>query len=184
MEQGMVFLVGAGPGDPLLLTERGKQCLQTADAVVYDALASASVLNLTRSDCDLIFAGKTAGLHHKKQSETNLLLVELAQQGKKVVRLKGGDPFVFGRGGEEAQMLRKHGVPFAIVPGVSSCYSVPAYAGIPVCRHFFGDVADATAQTTGELVVCRPARFAVDVVAAEDLVGALAGEDDLQGLGC
>ncbi|WP_302337587.1 uroporphyrinogen-III C-methyltransferase [uncultured Ruminococcus sp.] len=132
MEQGMVFLVGAGPGDPLLLTERGKQCLQTADAVVYDALASASVLNLTRPDCDLIFAGKTAGLHHKKQSETNLLLVELAQQGKKVVRLKGGDPFVFGRGGEEAQMLRKHGVPFAIVPGVSSCYSVPAYAGIPV----------------------------------------------------
>ena len=111
MEQGMVFLVGAGPGDPLLLTERGKQCLQTADAVVYDALASASVLNLTRPDCDLIFAGKTAGLHHKKQSETNLLLVELAQQGKKVVRLKGGDPFVFGRGGEEAQMLRKHGVP-------------------------------------------------------------------------
>ena len=132
MEQGMVFLVGAGPGDPLLLTERGKQCLQTADAVVYDALASASVLNLTRPDCDLIFAGKTAGLHHKKQSETNLLLVELAQQGKKVVRLKGGDPFVFGRGGEETQMLRKHGVPFAIVPGVSSCYSVPAYAGIPV----------------------------------------------------
>ena len=95
MEQGMVFLVGAGPGDPLLLTERGKQCLQTADAVVYDALASASVLNLTRPDCDLIFAGKTAGLHHKKQSETNLLLVELAQQGKKVVRLKGGDPSSF-----------------------------------------------------------------------------------------
>lgn len=83
MKQGTVFLVGAGPGDPLLLTERGKQCLQEADVVVYDALVSASVLNLTRQDCTLIFAGKTAGQHHKKQSETNLLLVQLAQQGKK-----------------------------------------------------------------------------------------------------
>lgn len=137
MKQGTVFLVGAGPGDPLLLTERGKQCLQEADVVVYDALVSASVLNLTRQDCTLIFAGKTAGQHHKKQSETNLLLVQLAQQGKKVVRLKGGDPFVFGRGGEEAQVLQAHGIPFVIVPGVSSCYSVPAYAGIPITHRAY-----------------------------------------------
>ena len=132
MKTGTVFLVGAGPGDPALLTEQGKACLEQADVVVYDALACSSVLNLTRPDCELIFAGKTAGNHHKKQSETNQLLAELAQQGKRVVRLKGGDPFVFGRGGEEAQVLQSLGIPFQIVSGVSSCYSVPAYAGIPV----------------------------------------------------
>lgn len=132
MKTGTVFLVGAGPGDPALLTEQGKTCLEQADVVVYDALACSSVLNLTRPDCELIFAGKTAGNHHKKQSETNQLLAELAQQGKRVVRLKGGDPFVFGRGGEEAQVLQSLGIPFQIVSGVSSCYSVPAYAGIPV----------------------------------------------------
>ena len=132
MKTGTVFLVGAGPGDPALLTEQGKACLEQADVVVYDALACSSVLNLTRPDCELIFAGKTAGNHHKKQSETNQLLAELAKQGKRVVRLKGGDPFVFGRGGEEAQVLRSLGIPFQIVSGVSSCYSVPAYAGIPV----------------------------------------------------
>ena len=101
MKTGTVFLVGAGPGDPALLTEQGKACLEQADVVVYDALACSSVLNLTRPDCKLIFAGKTAGNHHKKQSETNQLLAELAQQGKRVVRLKGGDPFVFGRGRSE-----------------------------------------------------------------------------------
>ena len=132
MKTGTVFLVGAGPGDPALLTEQGKACLKQADVVVYDALACSSVLNLTRPDCELIFAGKTAGNHHKKQSETNQLLAELAKQGKRVVRLKGGDPFVFGRGGEEAQVLQSLGIPFQIVSGVSSCYSVPAYAGIPV----------------------------------------------------
>ena len=132
MKTGTVFLVGAGPGDPALLTEQGKAWLEQADVGAYDALARSSVLNLTRPDCKLIFAGKTAGNHHKKQSETNQLLAELAQQGKRVVRLKGGDPFVFGRGGEEAQVLQSLGIPFQIVSGVSSCYSVPAYAGIPV----------------------------------------------------
>ena len=121
MKTGTVFLVGAGPGDPALLTEQGKACLKQADVVVYDALACSSVLNLTRPDCELIFAGKTAGNHHKKQSETNQLLAELAKQGKRVVRLKGGDPFVFGRGGEEAQVLQSLGIPFQIVSGVSSC---------------------------------------------------------------
>ena len=100
MKTGRVFLVGAGPGDPALLTEQGRKSLEQADAVVYDALACSSVLNLTKPDCSLIFAGKMAGNHYKKQSETNRLLVELAEQGKQVVRLKGGDPFVFGRGGE------------------------------------------------------------------------------------
>ena len=117
MKTGRVFLVGAGPGDPALLTEQGRKCLEQADAVVYDALACSSVLNLTKPDCSLIFAGKMAGNHYKKQSETNRLLVELAEQGKQVVRLKGGDPFVFGRGGEEAQVLQENGIPFSIVPG-------------------------------------------------------------------
>ena len=137
MKTGRVFLVGAGPGDPALLTEQGRKCLEQADAVVYDALACSSVLNLTKPDCSLIFAGKMAGNHYKKQSETNRLLVELAEQGKQVVRLKGGDPFVFGRGGEEAQVLQENGIPFSIVPGVSSCYSVPAYAGIPVTHRAY-----------------------------------------------
>ena len=120
MKTGTVFLVGAGPGDPALMTEQGRACLRQADAVVYDALACASVLNLTHPDCALIFAGKMAGNHHKKQSETNQLLADLARQGKQVVRLKGGDPFVFGRGGEEAQVLHAQGIPFVVVPGVSS----------------------------------------------------------------
>ena len=98
MKTGTVFLVGAGPGDPALLTGQGKTCLEQADVVVYDALACSSVLNLTRPDCELIFAGKTAGNHHKKQSETNQLLAELAQQGKRVVRLKAVTPLSLDAG--------------------------------------------------------------------------------------
>ena len=132
MKMGKVWLVGAGPGNRSLLTEKGKECLAHADVVVYDLLACPSILNGVPDGCELIFAGKQSGHHFKKQSETNLLLAELAMQGKQVVRLKGGDPFIFGRGGEEAQVLREHGVPFEIVPGVSSCYSAAAYAGIPI----------------------------------------------------
>lgn len=130
MKTGRVFLVGAGPGDPALLTEQGRKCLEQADAVVYDALACSSVLNLTKPDCSLIFAGKMAGNHYKKQSETNRLLVELAEQGKQVVRLKGGDPFVFGRGGEEAQVLQENGIPFSHCAG---CVLLLQCTGI--CRH-------------------------------------------------
>lgn len=132
MKQGKVYLLGAGPGDPELLTRKGERCLREADVIVYDALACPSVLNLAKLGCELIFAGKVAGHHYKKQYETNFLLVELAKKGKTVVRLKGGDPFIFGRGGEEAQVLLAHDVDFEVVPGISSCYSAPAYAGIPV----------------------------------------------------
>lgn len=132
MDKGKVWLVGAGPGDKELLTIKGKKCLADADVVIYDLLVCPSLLNLTRDDCELIFAGKQSGNHFKKQGETNMLMVELAMQGKSVVRLKGGDPYVFGRGGEEAEELGKHGIEFEIVPGVSSCYSAAAYAGIPV----------------------------------------------------
>lgn len=132
MKKGKVWLVGAGPGDKELLTLKGRKCLEEADAVVYDLLACPSILNLAKDECELIFAGKKAGTHFKKQSETNRLLAELAMQGKNVVRLKGGDPFVFGRGGEEAEVLKEQGIEFEIVPGVSSCYSAAAYCGIPI----------------------------------------------------
>lgn len=132
MKKGKVWLVGAGPGDKELLTIKGKKYLEEADVVVYDLLACPSILNLVKDECELIFAGKKAGNHFKKQSETNMLLAELAMQGKNVVRLKGGDPFIFGRGGEEAQVLKEHGIDFEIVPGVSSCYSAAAYCGIPI----------------------------------------------------
>lgn len=132
MKQGKVYLLGAGPGDAALMTLKGCRCLQEADVVVYDYLVPPSALNTVKPDCELIFAGKLAGHHFKKQNEINLLLAELAKQGKIVVRLKGGDPFIFGRGGEEAQILHEHGVPFEVVPGISSCYSAPSYAGIPV----------------------------------------------------
>lgn len=129
-----VCLVGAGPGDAGLFTAKGLECVRQADVIVYDNLISGSILNEARLDAELIYAGKRSGQHHMTQGEIQKLLVELAMQGKSVVRLKGGDPYIFGRGGEEAMELERHGVPFEIVPGVSSSYSVPAYAGIPVTQ--------------------------------------------------
>ena len=137
MKQGEVILVGAGPGDPELLTEKAIRYIRCADVIVYDALACPSVLNLAKPSCQLIYAGKHAGQHAMQQEETNRLLAKLAADGMLVVRLKGGDPFVFGRGGEEAEVLQTAGIPFTIVPGVSSCYSVPAYAGIPVTHRAY-----------------------------------------------
>lgn len=128
----MVYLVGAGPGDKGLITEKGLECIKKAEVIIFDHLVNASLLNEAPADCRLIYAGKISGNHHLVQEETNALLVKYAMEGKNVVRLKGGDPFVFGRGGEEAQILRENGIPFEIVPGVSSCYSAAAYAGIPV----------------------------------------------------
>ena len=127
-----VSLVGAGPGDAGLFTRKGLSCVRRADVIVYDNLISGSILNEARLDAELIYAGKRSGGHHMTQEQINVLLVKLARQGKYVVRLKGGDPFVFGRGGEEVLELEKNGIPFEIVPGVSSSYGVPAYAGIPV----------------------------------------------------
>lgn len=132
VNKGMVYLVGAGPGDEDLFTRKGLRLIRQADVVVYDNLASSSLLNEVRDDAELIYAGKRSSHHHLKQYETNQLLVELALQGKNVVRLKGGDPYIFGRGGEEGQELREAGVDFEVVPGISSSYSVPAYCGIPV----------------------------------------------------
>lgn len=129
---GKVFLIGAGPGDPGLLTVKAKECIEAADVVVYDYLASPLLLKYARKEAQMIYVGKKGGDHTLSQDQINLLLVEKAKQGLDVARLKGGDPFVFGRGGEEAQMLLSHGVPYEVVPGVTSAIAAPAYAGIPV----------------------------------------------------
>ncbi len=129
---GKVWLVGAGPGAKELVTKGCLSCIRQADVIVYDSLATDTLLNEARKDAELIYAGKRSSHHHLKQEETNALLIRKAKEGKNVVRLKGGDPFVFGRGGEEALELREAGIDFAVVPGVSSCYSAPAYGGIPV----------------------------------------------------
>ena len=129
---GKVWLVGAGPGDPGLLTLRGKEVLEQAQVVVYDALVSPQIRSMIPEDAKKIFAGKRSGHHYLKQEETNRVLLEEAQKGLRVVRLKGGDPFVFGRGGEELELLVEHHVPFEIVPGITSAFAVPAYNGIPV----------------------------------------------------
>lgn len=129
---GFVWLVGAGPGDPDLLTVKGRRCLEGCDVVVYDALANPSLLDLVPASAERVYAGKRSGRHSLPQPEIDALLVGLAAQGKRVVRLKGGDPFVFGRGGEEVLALQAAGIPFEVVPGVSAGAAVPAYAGIPV----------------------------------------------------
>ncbi|MBA7504225.1 Siroheme synthase [subsurface metagenome] len=132
MKRGKVYLVGAGPGDPGLLTVKGLDCLKQADVVIYDRLLDDSLLGTARPNAEKLYVGKSARCHSMEQEAINRLLVEKAQQGKIVVRLKGGDPFVLGRGGEEAEALAMKHVPFEVVPGVSSALAVPAYAGIPV----------------------------------------------------
>jgi uroporphyrin-III C-methyltransferase len=129
---GIVYLVGAGPGDPRLLTLRGAEVLREADVVIYDRLAPEAVLDLSPSGAQRIYAGKRPGSSTLDQDQINDLVVAHAKQGKTVVRLKGGDPFVFGRGGEEAQACARAHIPFEIVPGVTSAVAAPAYAGIPL----------------------------------------------------
>lgn len=132
MSKGKVWLVGAGPGDAGLLTQKAAKLLQMADVIVYDALISLEILCQIPMATPKIYAGKRAGQHSMSQHEINQLLVKEALSGKKVVRLKGGDPFVFGRGGEEIEVLIEHGIPFEVVPGITSAIAAPAYAGIPV----------------------------------------------------
>lgn len=132
LEPGSVWLVGAGPGDPGLLTLLAAKAMGEADVIVHDALVDDACLRLARPGAELEFAGKRGGMPSPKQRDISLRLVELAQSGKRVLRLKGGDPFVFGRGGEEALALVEHGIPFRIVPGVTAGIGGLAYAGIPV----------------------------------------------------
>ena len=137
MKQGKVYLVGAGPSDEGLFTIKGNALLKKADAVVYDALVGSSIVAMIPENAEKIYVGKHSGHHTIKQEEISRLLVRLAKQGKEVVRLKGGDPFLFGRGGEELEELIKEGINFEVVPGVTSALSVPAYAGIPVTHREF-----------------------------------------------
>lgn len=132
MKQGIVYLVGAGPGDPDLITLRGKVCISLADVVVYDYLACEQLLDFAPAGAELIYAGKIGGRHNHEQWQINDLLVEKALSGKVVTRLKGGDPFIFGRGGEECEALVTAGIPFEIVPGVTAGIGAAAYAGIPL----------------------------------------------------
>ena len=132
MKKGKVYIVGAGPGDPGLITVKGLNCLKKAEAVIYDRLIDDSLLDMVLPDAEKIYVGKGRGCHAKEQKDINQLLADKANEGKTVVRLKGGDPFVLGRGGEEADTLAENHIPFEIVPGISSALAVPAYAGIPV----------------------------------------------------
>ena len=146
MRTGHVALVGAGPGDPGLLTLRGRKLIRRADVVVYDRLVHPRVVDLAPPGTRRIFAGKARGVHALDQEDINALLIAHARRGRRVVRLKGGDPFVFGRGGEEAVALAAAGIPFEIVPGVSAAVAVPAYAGIPLTHR---GVASSFAVVTG-----------------------------------
>ena len=135
--KGIVYLVGAGPGDVGLLTVKGLRCLQKAEVVIYDFHLNAQILNYINGDAEFIYAGKRGGHHTMTQDEINAAIVAKAKEGKIVCRLKGGDPFVFGRGGEEAQILAKEHIPFEVVPGVSSSIAAPAYAGIPLTHRLY-----------------------------------------------
>jgi uroporphyrinogen III methyltransferase / synthase len=136
-KKGKVYLIGAGPGDPGLFTIRGKECLEKADVIVYDYLVNPRLLQHARGESEIIYVGKRSGSKEMSQENINRLLVHRAKEGKIVARLKGGDPFIFGRGGEEAEELFKSGIPFEVVPGVTSASAVPAYAGIPLTHRDF-----------------------------------------------
>ena len=142
----MVYLVGAGPGDWRLVTMKAVDCLKEADVVIYDRLADDRILRFAKDTAEFVYVGKASANHTMKQEDISRLIVNKAKEGKTVVRLKGGDPFVFGRGGEEGMLLEENGIPFEIVPGVTSAISVPAYAGIPVTHRA---VATSFAVVTG-----------------------------------
>jgi uroporphyrinogen III methyltransferase / synthase len=157
MNAGKVYLVGAGPGDPGLLTVRGLELLRAAEVIVYDQLVNPALLREASASPIQVFVGKQAGRHCIAQTEINDILIGYARLGHEVLRLKGGDPFVFGRGGEEAEALAEAGIPFEVVPGVSSAVAVPAYAGIPLTHRKF---ASSFAVVTGH--EARKAQSSVD----------------------
>ena len=146
---GIVYIVGGGPGDPGLITVKGLDCLRRADVVLYDRLVAQELLTEASAHAEMIDVGKEPRRHRRSQAEINTLLIEKARAGKIVVRLKGGDPFVFGRGGEECQALAEAGIHYEVVPGVSSAIAVPAYAGIPVTQRGVTTAFTVVAGHTG-----------------------------------
>ncbi len=153
MKKGMVYIIGAGPGDIGLLTVKGLRCLHRADVVVYDFHLNAQILNYINREAEFIYAGKRGGYHEMSQEEINRALIDKAMEGKIICRLKGGDPFVFGRGGEEAEALAKEGIEFEIVPGISSAIAAPAYAGIPLTHRKY---SSSFAVITGNEDATKP----------------------------
>jgi uroporphyrin-III C-methyltransferase len=149
MSDGIVYIVGGGPGDPGLITVKGLASLRRADVVLYDRLASSELLDEVPAHAEKIDVGKEPKKHRRSQAEINALLIEKAREGKRVVRLKGGDPFVFGRGGEECQALEEAGIRYEVIPGVSSAIAVPAYAGIPVTQRGVTTAFTVVAGHTG-----------------------------------
>jgi uroporphyrin-III C-methyltransferase len=178
MDHGKVFLVGAGPGDQKLLTIKAFELLKEADVVIYDRLVSQSILKLVPKTAEKIYVGKSSKKHELTQEKITELLIKKALDGKKVVRLKGGDPFLFGRGGEEAEALVEQGIAFEVVPGVTSAIAAPAYAGIPLTHR---DYASSVAIVTGHKAenAERSVNWA-DITGSVDTIVVLMGVGELE----
>jgi uroporphyrin-III C-methyltransferase len=177
---GKVFLVGAGPGDPKLLTLKALEVLKAAEVIIYDRLVNKKILKLAPQKAKKIYVGKARGKHSRTQKEINELMIKAALEGKIVVRLKSGDPFLFGRGGEEAEALAEKGINFCVIPGVSSALAAPAYAGIPLTHRFY---ASSIAITTGSQAegAGRPVRWD-KLAGAVDTIVALMGLEPLKNI--
>jgi len=180
MASGKVYLVGAGPGDPQLLTIKAVRVLKEADVVIYDRLVGEEILCLAPESAEMIYVGKQTGKHEVPQNKITELIIEKAQSGGKIVRLKGGDPFIFGRGGEEAEVLIEKGIKFEVVPGVSSAVVAPAYAGIPLThRDYAASVAIITGHRAGDAE--KPIDW-VKIANAVDTMVILMGVESLNGI--